>query len=171
MRVLGIDPGSRTTGYGIVEISQGKVHHVDNGGISPSPSLPFAERLKQIYQGLQKLIEDHRPDAVAIENIFVAKNVKSSLILGHARGTAMLAASIAGVEVTEYSPREVKQAVVGTGNATKDQIQRMVKVMLSLPEVAFEDASDALAVAICHCNAESYNSKLKSALKKGTVKR
>ncbi len=165
MKVLGIDPGSRITGYGIVENTGNGLSHIDNGGIQPDRKLPFSQRLKKIFDELADLIDTHKPDVVAIENVFVAKNVRSSLLLGHARGTAMVAASLADIEVEEYSPSEVKQAIVGTGRATKNQIQHMVKIMLGLPEVAFEDASDALAVAICHCNTSAFQSKLRGSCK------
>ena len=161
MKILGIDPGSRITGYGIIENTGNSISHIDNGGIQPDRKLPFSQRLRKIFDELVNLIDIHKPDVVAIENVFVAKNVRSSLLLGHARGTAMVAASIANIEIEEYSPSEVKQAIVGTGRATKNQIQHMVKIMLSLPEIAFEDASDALAVAICHCNTASFKSKLR----------
>ncbi|MBT3182333.1 MAG: crossover junction endodeoxyribonuclease RuvC [Deltaproteobacteria bacterium] len=160
MKILGIDPGSRITGYGIIENTGNSISHVDNGGIQPDHKLPFSQRLRKIFDELANLIDIHKPDIVAIENVFVAKNVRSSLLLGHARGTAMVAASLANLRVEEYSPSEVKQAIVGTGRATKCQIQHMVKAMLNLPEIAFEDASDALAVAICHCNTASFKNRL-----------
>lgn len=154
MRVLGIDPGSHITGYGIVEHEGGAIRHIDNGGIRPDAHLPLAKRLHSIYSGLAQLISKHRPDIAVVENVFVAKNARSSLLLGHARGVAILAASEAGVPVAEYQPSQIKQAVVGQGQATKHQIQQMVRAILSLPEIAIEDASDALAVAICHCQGE-----------------
>lgn len=152
MRVLGIDPGSIVTGYGIVECHGSAFKHIENGGISPRRGLAFPERLQKIFRGLKALMERFRPDAVAIENLFVAKNARSSLLLGHARGVALLAASETGLTAAEYSPSQVKLAVTGSGRADKEQIQRMVRALLDLPEVACEDASDALAVAICHLN-------------------
>jgi crossover junction endodeoxyribonuclease RuvC len=160
MRVLGIDPGSNTTGYGILEESGGVIRHLDNGNISPGTKLPFHKRLHGIYDGLIELIEEHRPDAVAIENVFVAKNARSSLLLGHARGVAMLAASCAGLAIEEYTPSQVKLAITGSGRAGKEQIQNMVKAILRLPEIACEDASDALAVAICHLNSAGLRTAL-----------
>lgn len=160
MRVLGIDPGSNTTGYGILEESGGVIRHVDNGNISPGTKLPFHKRLHGIYDGLIELIEAHRPDAVAIENVFVAKNARSSLLLGHARGVVMLAASCSGLAIEEYTPSQVKVAITGSGRAGKEQIQNMVKAILGLPEVACEDASDALAVAICHLNSAGLRNAL-----------
>jgi len=161
MRVLGIDPGSNTTGYGILEESGGVIRHIDNGNISPGTKLPFHKRLHEIYDGLTGLIEAHRPEAVAIENVFVAKNARSSLLLGHARGVAILAASRAGLAIEEYTPSQVKVAITGSGRAGKEQIQLMVRAILSLPEVACEDASDALAVAICHLNSAGLRGALK----------
>ena len=162
MRVLGIDPGSNITGYGIIESCGGVIRHLDNGNISPGTKLPFHKRLKGIYEGIAELIEEFNPESVAIENVFVAKNARSSLLLGHARGVAMIAASRAGVDIEEYSPSQVKMAVSGSGRASKEQVQRMVKAILKLPEIACEDASDALAVAICHVNSAG----LKSAIAK-----
>jgi len=155
MRVLGIDPGTRTTGYGIVDFEDNVLRHIDNGGISPDEGKPLSNRLYHIYTVINSLIENHKPDVVVIEDLFVAKNARSSLLLGHARGVALVAASKAGVVIAEYSPSEVKKAVVGNGSATKHQIQQMVKMILKLPEIAIEDASDALAAAICHCNGEA----------------
>lgn len=162
MRVFGIDPGTTCTGYGIVDFVNNSLAHVDNGGISPSAKLPLNKRLNEIYSSLASLIEKHRPDTVVIEGLFMAKNARSSLILGHARGVAILAASKAGLDIAEYSPAEVKKAIVGTGMATKHQIQQMVKMMLKLPEIAIEDASDALAIAICHCNSYRLRSLYKT---------
>lgn len=162
MRVLGIDPGSRITGYGIVEGQNGKLVHVDNGNIAPDSGLALSVRLRTIFESLKEIIEKYNPDTVAVENVFVAKNVRSSLLLGHARGIAMVTASLANLDVSEYTPLEVKKALVGTGGASKEQVQKMVKIMLSLPEVACEDASDALAVAICHLNSETLRSKIKA---------
>jgi crossover junction endodeoxyribonuclease RuvC len=160
MRVMGIDPGSNITGYGIVDERGGAVQHVDNGTIAPKPALPFAERLLEIHRGLTALIAAHRPDAVAVENVFCAKNARSALLLGHARGIALLAAQAAGLPIEEYAPSAIKLALTGSGRADKQQIQKMVRAILSLPEVACEDASDALAVAICHCNSARLREKV-----------
>lgn len=152
MRVLGIDPGSNITGYGIVEQHGNRLVHVDNGCIITSVKSPLHLRLKEIYTRLLKIISRYQPDAVSIENIFFSQNASSALKLGQARGAAILSAVNAGKEVFEYTPMQVKQAVVGYGRASKDQIQKMTKVLLNLPEVAQTDAADALAVAICHIN-------------------
>ena len=152
MKVLGIDPGSRMTGYGVVEKNGHGLVHVDNGCIKPKTSLSLAERLVIIHHSLREVIEKFHPDMVAIEEVFFAKNVSSALKLGESRGVALLAASQTGVAIFEYSARAVKQALTGFGQADKNQIQKMVKAILKLPEVAEENASDALAVAICHIN-------------------
>lgn len=166
MRVLGIDPGSHTTGYGIVELSNNSVRHVDNGQIRTDSKLPLSERLHFIFTNLETLVKTHKPDVLAIENLFVAKNARSSLLLGHARGVSILAGSINGLKIFEYTPAEVKLSVVGQGRAEKYQVQQMVKVMLNLPEIAAEDASDALAVAICHCNTSRFLQKVRESEKK-----
>jgi crossover junction endodeoxyribonuclease RuvC len=165
MRVIGIDPGSSVTGYGIVEIEGGRVCHLDNGGIIPRSNLPYSKRLDHIFTNLSKLIAEHKPEMAVIENVFFAKNARSSLVLGQARGVAVLAAVRAGLEIAEYAPTEVKLAVVGTGRATKHQVQNMVKAILKLDEVAMEDASDALAIAICHCHAHKLKDRIAKSLK------
>jgi len=151
MRVLGIDPGTLTSGYGIVSEEDHKLFHVASGGISPSAKQPFPKRLQKIYEELEKIMDKYRPHVVVVEDLFVSKNIKSALKLGHARGVAILAAMNAGLPVFEYSPLEVKQAVVGNGKADKKQVQMMVKALLDLPKVPHPaDAADALAAAICH---------------------
>jgi crossover junction endodeoxyribonuclease RuvC len=153
LRVIGVDPGSDTTGFGVVD-SDGRHHHlVEYGAIRTRSSDAFAERLLVISQRLEEVIERLRPDACAIEETFYAVNVKSALKLGHVRGAALVAAARAGVPVFEYSPLEVKLALVGYGRAEKDQVQEMVRVILSLKEPPKPlDASDALGVAVCHIN-------------------
>ena len=147
MRVLGIDPGLRSTGWGVVSISQGRLQHVANGAIRPSPRFSDAQRLMMIYQGLSSVIADTKPDRAAIEDIFVAKSARSALRLGMARGVAILACGVARIEVSEITARAVKKAVVGTGTASKEQIQDMVARLLRAR--AFNaDAADALAIAI-----------------------
>lgn len=152
MIVLGIDPGSRITGYGIVEKSGNRLIHIDNGAIFTDSAADFPGRLKKIFDGLLEIIAQYHPDQVAVENIFFATNPQSALKLGQARGAAIVAAVHAGLPVSEYSALQVKQAVVGQGRAEKEQVQKMLKALLGLPEVAQADASDALAVAICHIN-------------------
>jgi crossover junction endodeoxyribonuclease RuvC len=157
MRILGIDPGSRITGYGVVEKRGSSFLHVDNGCLILRPADPIPYRLEQIYSGLLEMLARYKPDAAAVEEVFFAKNAASSIKLGEARGVALLAAVQARIPVFEYATREVKQAITGFGQATKDQVQKMVKSVLGLPEIAQEDASDALAVAICHL--QSYKLK------------
>ena len=155
MRVFGIDPGSERTGYGCVE-TDGSHHHILACGAIRTPALvAFPEKLLAIHSRLVLLLRDNRPDCVAIESLFHAANVRSALKLGHARGVAMLAAVEAGVPVVEYSPAEIKRAVVGYGRAEKQQVQQMVKLILGLPAVPSpHDAADALAVAICHVHTQ-----------------
>jgi crossover junction endodeoxyribonuclease RuvC len=156
VRIFGIDPGSERTGYGCVE-SDGRRHRlVTFGAISASARDSFPERLARIHRELSKVLAACRPECVAVENIFHAANVRSALKLGHARGVAMLAAIEAGCLLVEYSPAEVKRAVVGYGRAEKGQVQQMVKLLLGLREApAPHDAADALAVAICHLHTAS----------------
>ncbi|GAB4265347.1 MAG: crossover junction endodeoxyribonuclease RuvC [Deferrisomatales bacterium] len=150
IRVLGIDPGSRVTGYGVVEVAGNRLTHVAHGTIPCSDRLPMAGRLARIYRGLNRVLADHAPAEVGIESIFHSRNAQSALKLGHARGVALLVAELAGLAVVEYTPMQVKSAVVGYGRADKRQVQEMVRRLLALPEPAGPDASDALAVAICH---------------------
>jgi crossover junction endodeoxyribonuclease RuvC len=155
VRVFGIDPGSERTGYGCVESDGSRHRMVTCGAIASSAARAFPEKLLHIHTQLSALIAECRPDCVAIENLFHAVNVRSALKLGHARGVAMLAAVEAGVAVVEYTPAEIKRAVVGYGRAEKPQVQQMVKVMLGLAAVPTpHDAADALAVAICHVHAQ-----------------
>ena len=152
MRVLGIDCGGAYTGYGVVEMnSTGALACLSCGAIKLSPRQPLPQRLSRIFDELGELIAEHHPDEVAIEGIFYALNVKSALQLGQVRGVAMLAAAAAGLEVAEYSPLTIKSSVVGYGRAEKQQVQHMVTRLLSLAEPPQPmDASDALAIAICH---------------------
>jgi len=151
VRIFGIDPGSDRTGYGCVD-TDGSRHRIVVCGAIRTPALgSFPDKLLAIHRQLTVLLAECRPDGVAIENLFHAVNVRSALRLGHARGVAMLAAVEAGVPVVEYTPAEIKRAVVGYGRAEKPQVQHMVKLLLGLPAVPTpHDAADALAVAICH---------------------
>ena len=155
IRALGIDPGSRQTGYGIVEGDGNRLCHVLNGTIRLSGDMDFPGRLKIIYEQLTSIIERCQPDCMAIENIFFAKNVKSALLLGHARGAAILAGVNSGLPVHEYSALQVKQAVAGYGKAGKDQVMQMIRYLFGLKEELNANATDALAVAICHINTGS----------------
>jgi len=152
MRVLGIDCGTEYTGYGVVELGHdGALICLTCGAVKLSPRDSMPARLSTIFNRLGEVIVEHRPDRVAIEDVFYALNVKSALKLGQVRGVAMLAASSAGLEVAEYSPLSIKSAVVGYGRAEKQQVQRMVTRLLNLAEIPEPpDAADALAIAICH---------------------
>jgi crossover junction endodeoxyribonuclease RuvC len=150
VRVFGIDPGSERTGYGCVE-TDGRRHRLVTCGAISTSGADFATRLAEIHTALAGHLRECRPAAVAIESLFHAVNVRSALKLGHARGVAMLAAVEAGVPVVEYSPSEIKRAVVGYGRAEKSQVQQMIKLLLGLAEAPSpHDAADALAVALCH---------------------
>lgn len=155
MIILGIDPGTHTTGYGLIKKDGRNIIHVENGVISPKKNAPLSEKLLHIYNEIKSVIGKFKPDVVSVEEVFVSENARSALILGHARGVALLAGSEAGIEVHEYSTREIKKAIVGYGNADKNQVAQMVKCLLKLPEVAASDASDALAAAICHAQTNS----------------
>jgi crossover junction endodeoxyribonuclease RuvC len=161
LRVLGIDCGSERTGYGIIE-SDGRCHRmVVAGVIRTSPKSPFERRLLEIAGGLRELIREHRPEMAAVEEVFHGANAKSALKLAHVRGVALLVGAEAGMGLAEYSPLEVKMSVVGYGRAEKAQVQMMVRSLLGLAEaVASLDASDALAVAICHATREATSRRL-----------
>lgn len=149
LRILGIDPGSRITGFGVVDISEGQLAYVTSGCIRVSGQrLP--ERLKSIFDSVSEIVGDYRPDELAIEQVFVKHNVDSALKLGQARGAAICAAMTQALEVFEYTPTQIKQAIVGKGHADKAQVQFMVRAILKLPGVPQEDAADALACALCH---------------------
>lgn len=153
MRILGVDPGSAHTGYGCIDTSGGRHRVLACGTLSPPAGGSFPDRLHAIHAGLTKLLREHEPEVVAIEDLFYARNARSALKLGHVRGVVMLAASEAGLPVAEYAPAEVKQAVVGYGRADKQQVQQMVSLLLGLdPPPSRLDASDALAVAVCHAH-------------------
>lgn len=153
MRILGIDPGSRCTGFGIIDVGGdvgGDRATLVHCGVIRSGEGEFAQRLGVIFAGLKQVIEEFAPSEAAIENVFVSRNASSALKLGQARGAAVCAAISMGLPVAEYSPRSVKQAIVGRGGADKVQVQHMVRVLLRLQETPEEDAADALAVALCH---------------------
>ena len=149
--ILGIDPGSRLTGYGIINAVNNRLEYVACGCIK-LPAVEHPQRLKLIFDGISQLIEQHMPQECAIEEVFLGKSVASALKLGQARGSAMVACLHHGLEVAEYSPRKVKQAIVGSGAADKAQVQHMIKVLLGLSGEVQADAADALAIAICHAN-------------------
>jgi crossover junction endodeoxyribonuclease RuvC len=156
VRIFGIDPGSERTGYGCLESDGSRHRLVTCGAISSPRPIAFVDKLLTIHTELAALLQECRPDCVAVENLFFAANVRSALKLGHARGVAMLAAVEAGVPVVEYTPAEIKRAVVGYGRAEKHQIQQMVRLLLRLPTLPVpHDAADALAVAICHVHSHA----------------
>lgn len=159
MRVLGIDPGTLRTGYGVI-VSEGEaLKALDWGVIKTSPRKPLSQRLKKIYQELKKVIEAHRPEVVSVESVFFADNAKSALKLGHARGAAILAASNMGLRVEEYSALQIKQAITGYGGAEKEQVSRMVCALLGLSSnIGGGDAADALAAAVCHIHSAAISS-------------
>jgi len=151
MRVLGIDPGSQTTGWGVVEGDGRRYSLVAFGSVRAASSMKFSTRLLKMSNGLEEVIEQHRPDACALEDAFLATNVKVSMKLGQVRGVMLLLAERAALDIHEYSPRLIKQTVVGYGNAEKHQVQEMVRLLLKLTSIPTpHDAADALAVAICH---------------------
>lgn len=152
MVVLGVDPGSRVTGYGMVKIQKYDLVRVCYGQIVTSPRDTLASFLARLYDTLSAVVEKHSPDAMAVEDIFYGKNVKSLIKQGHVRGVVILAASKRGIPIYEYTPLEVKKAVVGYGRAEKAQVQRMVHSLLHLDEIPAIDTADALAVAICHAH-------------------
>jgi crossover junction endodeoxyribonuclease RuvC len=158
MLVLGIDPGIAITGYGLVRTDDRSDYQcVAYGVVTTKAGLPDAERLKILYDELTQLILLHRPDTSAVEKLFFQKNVKTAISVGQARGVAMLTLAEGNLPITEYTPNEIKQTVCGYGNAGKTQVQRMVQTLLRLEELPKpDDAADALAVAICHINHQSY---------------
>lgn len=151
MRVLGVDPGTATTGYGIVEETEREVRALAYGVITTPPGQPLPQRLQTIYRELQRLIREWQPDEAAVEELYFNVNVRTALSVGQARGVVLLALADAGLPVTEYGPGEVKQALTGYGGAEKRQMQEMVRMLLGLKKPPSpDDAADALAVAICH---------------------
>jgi crossover junction endodeoxyribonuclease RuvC len=151
LTILGVDPGSRATGYGLIKSTEQKNILIDYGVIRTESKKPLPEKLKQIFEGLSEIMAKKRPNELAIEETFYSKNAKSALVMGQARGVAILAAACAKIPIWEYSPKEVKCSIVGHGNASKLQVQYMVKNLLGLKKLPQSpDAADALAVALCH---------------------
>mgnify|MGYP001245866429 CR=1 FL=1 len=165
-RILGIDPGSRITGYGLIEFSRDKPRYVASGTIRVEGKA-LDEKLRCIYSQLTELIQLYRPDAMAIEQVFVHRNPDSALKLGQARGAAICAGAMGGLPVAEYTPSEIKQSVVGSGRADKSQVQYMIRALLSLTGTLQVDASDALAVAICHAHRRHLERRLANAVQGG----
>ncbi len=160
--IIGIDPGSRVTGYGLVGVTASGLAHVGHGCIRlEHPRQP--ERLREIFQGLQVVLDEFAPGQAAVEEVFMGRNAASALKLGQARGSAIVACQCRGIAVAEYSARKVKQAVVGNGAASKEQIQHMVRTLLRISETIAQDAADALAVAICHAHSHDSLARIASA--------
>ena len=161
MKIFGIDPGSRVTGYGVIESNGNQSKFIDSGVIKTNEKI-FPERLRIIYKEIQNLVVHHQPDVVSIENVFIHKNADSALKLGQAKAAAICGTFKINVSVFEYAAREVKQAVVGTGAAEKEQVQQMVRIILGIKNKELKlDESDALAIAICHAHSYSVNKILK----------
>ena len=153
VRILGIDPGSVVTGFGIIDLERGKLRLVCAGAIQCASDSPLPDRLVRIFAGIDEVAEEHRPHEVAMESLFYAKNARSALLLGHARGVALLAVARRHLSVHEYAPREVKKALVGYGDADKKQVEHMVRLLLTVTQpIRPLDASDGLAIAICHAH-------------------
>jgi crossover junction endodeoxyribonuclease RuvC len=157
MLVLGVDPGSIATGYGLVRKDGDKMACIHAGTVRSSGKVPFYERINKIFEAMSEIMKQYRPDEMAIEDVFFAKNVKSALKIGHARGAVLIAAVQCGVSIFEYTPLEIKQSVVGYGRAPKEQVRSMVRVILGMHETPDLDTSDALATAICHHNWTRYD--------------
>ena len=157
MIILGIDPGSLNVGYGILQVEKRKIVAAGCDTIKINPKLQLAERLVQIHSGMDKIIAEYKPDIAVVETIFYGKNIKSAFTLGHARGVILLALAQHNIEIVEYSPREVKKSVVGNGNASKEQVAYMVPKILNLStKPKTEDATDALAIALCQFNKNKF---------------
>lgn len=160
MRIIGIDPGSRYTGYGIIEQKGQDLRHIASGRINATAGDTFYDRLEIIYQGLEKLLDEFPVESAAVETIFTARNVRSTIQLGQARGVALLALRHYKLPIHEYAPSLIKKNVTGGGRASKDQVAQMVKMRLNLRTNLSEDASDALAVALCHSQAARFYERL-----------
>ena len=168
MIILGIDPGSRITGFGLVDSQANRLAYIASGNIKVSgDGLP--QRLGNIFAAIDEVISRHAPQQVGIENVFMSRNADSALKLGQARGAAICAAHRAGLEIAEYAPREIKQAIVGSGGASKEQVQHMVKRLLGISQDLQADEADGLAIAICH--AQFYESRKSSGIDPALLKR
>lgn len=163
MRIMGIDPGIAIVGYGVIDRQGNRLKPVDYGSIQTEAGLPTATRLKQIYDAVTGLYQKFRPDVVAIEKLFFNRNVTTAFAVGQARGVLMLAAEEAGASITEYTPLQIKMAVVGYGQAQKRQIQEMVRMLLNLPDIPKpDDVADALGVAICQAHSTTFTDRMEN---------
>ena len=169
MRVIGIDPGLRRTGWGVIQIDGNRFTHVSNGVCKSSASKDLSDRLLEIYLQLKEAVSLHKPTCAAVENTFVSKDAAGTLKLGQARGIALLVPAEAGLRVYEYAPNKVKKAVVGVGHADKAQVEHMVKMQLPGAIVHGSDAADALGIALCHAYRGKYDDRVNMALSKGRV--
>ncbi|MDY6842849.1 MAG: crossover junction endodeoxyribonuclease RuvC [Thermodesulfobacteriota bacterium] len=150
MVILGVDPSSKSTGYGLIKVEKGGINHIRSGTIVPQTHLAFYRLLQVIHDKIEEIIIQHAPEIVALESIFFHKNPKTTIMMGHIRGVILLICSMYNISIAEYSPLEVKQALVGYGRATKHQVSEMVRHFLNIGPIRSNDASDALAIAICH---------------------
>ncbi|MDR3437962.1 crossover junction endodeoxyribonuclease RuvC [Telmatospirillum sp.] len=168
MRLLGLDPGLRTTGWGVIDVMDNRLRWVADGTVCSDADLSLAERLAQLHRGILDVIAKHSPQAAAVEETFVNQNPSSTLKLGQARGAVLLAASLSGLAVAEYAPRLVKQSLVGTGRAAKDQVGMMVRQLLPGCVARQTDSTDALAVAICHAHHHGTAERIRAALERAS---
>ncbi len=168
MRVIGIDPGLRRTGWGIVDVHGSRLTHVGNG-VCPSEGDTLADRLLSLHGQLTLVLRKYRPDTAAVENTFVNKDAAGTLKLGQARGISLLVPAQAGLDVAEYAPNTVKKVVVGVGHAAKEQVEHMVRLQLGGILIAGPDASDALAIALCHAHHAKFTDRLESAIRKASA--
>lgn len=171
MRLLGLDPGLRVTGWGVIEADGNRLRHIGHGRVTPDPAAAMAERLAQLYAGLARVISDYGPDEAAVEETFVNRNAASALKLGQARGVVLLAPALAGIPVSEYAANLVKKSVVGAGHAAKQQVAMMVGVLLPGCAVAGADEADALAIAICHAHHRGRQSLVAASVRSATEAR
>ena len=162
MRILGIDPGSRITGYGVSPARGHELGFIACGTIRTGGEADFSRRLLTIFRDLCEVIETHQPEVAAVEDIFISSNPRSALKLGHARGAAVVAAQHSGLSIVDYTPRRVNQCVAGYGQAEKSQVQSMVRTLLALDSTPSQDAADALAVAICHAHHAAAGGRLRT---------
>ena len=162
MIIFGVDPGTRFTGFGVIKFTDNQHHVLDYGVIKPPTNAPLEKRYLAIFTSIEHLVQKYKPSLLAIETQFVGKNVQSAIKLGMARGVCLLAAAKAQIGVKEYSPTMTKKAVVGRGHASKEQVQKMIQLLLKLDQEVQEDAADALAIALCHIHSVALQSKLQN---------